>query len=225
MFTGIVEETGRVIACREKRGGFVLSLEASKVLEDLKIGDSLSVNGVCLTVTSLKGIRQVDADVMPETLRNTNLTDLRPGDPVNLERALTPSTRMGGHFVTGHVDGTGVLLQKREEGNAVVMSFSISPGVGYYLVKKGSVAVDGISLTVAEEGEGYFEVSLVPHTLAQTTLGKMNSGDRVNLEGDLLGKYVAKYMGQLKEESPEETGKENPRGGISMQWLQEKGFY
>jgi len=220
MFTGIIEELGKVVNLRKEKDSFILAIKAFRVRGDLSIGDSLSVNGVCLTVTSLKGNETVEADVMPETLRRTNLEDLRPGDKVNLERALMPSGRMGGHFVTGHIDGTGVLLQSRKEGNAVIMRFSCPQEVSRYLVTKGSVAVDGISLTVSFQQEDVFEVSLVPHTLSETTLGYKRTGGRVNLEGDLLGKYVEKYTGNALEDRNSEPERE-----ITSAWLQEKGFW
>lgn len=222
MFTGIVEELGSLLAFQRSSSGFTLLIKARKVTGDLQTGDSLAVNGVCLTVTSREGSERVAADVMPETIRRTNLEDLKPGDTVNLERALMPSGRMGGHFVTGHIDGTGSLLYRREEGNAVVMGFSAPPGVSRYLVEKGSVAIDGISLTVSAFRGDSFEVSLVPHTLSQTNLGQKKNGDKVNLEGDLIGKYVEKYILGMEKEEPE-TG-EAAKEGISIQWLQEKGF-
>jgi len=219
MFTGIIEEVGQVSALRKAGEGFSLVVKAKRVKEDLRMGDSLSVNGACLTVTSLHERNIVEAEVMPETLRRTNLGGLSPGEKVNLERALTPTSRMGGHFVTGHIDGTGTLLQRREEGNALVIRFSCPPEVSRYLIIKGSVAVDGISLTVSKTNGDAFEVSLVPHTLGETTLGQKKVGDKVNLEGDLLGKYVEKYTNQVLDKRHTDNKRE-----ITTELLQEKGF-
>lgn len=220
MFTGIIEEMGQALKVRREGSNFSLEIKVFRVGGDLNIGDSLSVNGVCLTVTSWKGADRVEAEIMPETLRRTNLGELNPGDEVNLERAMTPASRMGGHFVTGHIDGTGSLVDKREEANAVLMRFTCPQEVERYLVTKGSIAVDGISLTVTNTGGGIFEVSLVPHTLASTTLGKKKYGGTVNLEGDLIGKYVEKFI----QERSVSVDTDKPKS-ITSELLQEKGFW
>lgn len=164
--------------------------------EGLAVGESLAVNGVCLTVREMTGSIVV-ADVMPETARATTLADLRPGDEVNLERALRLGDRLGGHLVTGHVDGVGTVRSRRREGNALLLEVGAPPAVARYLVPKGAVAVDGVSLTVASRRADGFTVSLIPHTLAVTTLSALRPGDRVNLEVDLVGKYVIQYLQEL----------------------------
>lgn len=204
MFSGIIEETGRVAGLRRGRESLVLTVSARRVLEGTRAGDSIAVNGVCLTVTALDGDR-FTADVMHETLRATTLGDLQPGDPVNLERALRLGDRLGGHLVTGHVDGVGRVLRRREGDNAFTLEIAVPEGFGPHLVPKGSVAVDGVSLTVARCGRDRFEVSIIPHTAAVTTLGRRRPGDRVNLEGDLIGKYVARLW--------ETSGRPGPGAG------------
>ncbi|HOL18503.1 MAG TPA: riboflavin synthase [Bacillota bacterium] len=217
MFTGIVEEMGRLKAREGSAQGATLVIAARKVLEDLKIGDSIAVNGVCLTVTSFDR-SSFTAQVMPETLRKTNLELLAPGQPVNLERALALGDRLGGHLVSGHVDGTGTLSWRRPEGNAVIIFIQTPAELLRYIIPKGSVAVDGVSLTVAfVDGKG-FSVSLIPHTAALTTLGQKQPGEMVNIETDLIGKYVEKLL------QPYRSG-EGPVGEkITMAMLRENGF-
>lgn len=193
MFTGIVTATGTVRRLARRSEGLELALDAGALAGELRVGDSLAVNGVCLTVRDLRR-ETVVADLMPETARVTTLGGLRAGDRVNLEPALRLGDRLGGHLVTGHVDGTGTVRAVRREGNAVVMEVAAPPAVSRYLVPKGSVAVDGVSLTVAGCAADGFTVSLIPHTLAVTTLGRLRPGDRVNLEADLVGKYVARHL-------------------------------
>lgn len=189
MFTGIVEEVGTVAAVRE--GG--LAIRARRVLEDTRPGDSIAVNGVCLTVTAIAG-DVFTVDTVPETLRRTNLGDLRPGDPVNLERALLPTTRMGGHFVQGHVEGTGTLIERTQEGEAWLLRIAVPPHLARYIVEKGFIAVDGISLTVVERDERSFLVTVIPFTQEHTNLRARRVGDRVNLETDILAKYVEQLV-------------------------------
>ncbi|NLI69554.1 MAG: riboflavin synthase [Firmicutes bacterium] len=219
MFTGIVEEVGMVESSRTAPDGNRISIRASKILDGVAIGDSIAVNGVCLTVAGLKGRTVFEADVMPETMRNTNLAELSSGSPVNLERAMPADGRLGGHLVSGHVDGTATLLSRKHEGNAVVMCFAVPPDLTAYIIKKGSVAVDGTSLTVADVTEKDFSVSLVPHTLAATTLGLKQIGDRFNLEVDVVGKYVEKHLHRLIENKTLATGK-----GLTLDYLMEQGF-
>lgn len=190
MFTGLIEEQGRVLT--PPRNG-KLSLAAAKVLEGIARGDSISVNGVCLTVSAFSGQR-FTADVMPETLHRSNLGELRTGSLVNLERALPATGRFGGHFVSGHIDGVGSLLSVRPEGNALIFSIRAAPELLRSIVEKGSVAIDGISLTVVEVTETLFSVSVIPHTAAVTTLAGKRTGDRLNLETDMIGKYVLRAL-------------------------------
>ena len=190
MFTGLIEEQGRVLTL--PRNG-KLSLAASKVTEGLALGDSIAVNGVCLTVSALSG-QSYTADVMPETLHRSNLGELRTGSLVNLERALPATGRFGGHFVSGHIDGVGSLLSVRPEGNALIFSIRAAPELLRGIVEKGSVAIDGISLTVVEVTETLFSVSVIPHRAAVTTLSGKRPGDRLNLETDMIGKYVLRAL-------------------------------
>ncbi len=212
MFTGIVADVGRVKSL--KRGASGARIELSTVLPtgDFVLGESIAVNGVCLTVDAV-GNGSFAADASPETLDRSNLGLLKAGDPVNLERALRPVDRLGGHFVLGHVDGTGEFTGRKREGEFEVLAFSSPSAVSRYLVEKGSVAVDGVSLTVASLKSGGFTVAVIPHTLAQTTLGQMKSGGKINLEADILGKYVEKLMG----------GKSGG-GGLTMESLAAAGF-
>jgi riboflavin synthase len=189
MFTGIVEELGSVEEVVE--GG--LRLRADKVLEDAHVGDSICVNGVCLTVTAFgDGVFSVDA--VPETMRLTNLGDLRAGDPVNLERALRPSDRMGGHIVQGHVEGTATVTGVEEDGPALMIRFDAPATLMPYIVKKGFIAIDGTSLTVVDRDAGGFSVTIIPVTQEWTTLGRRRVGERVNLETDVLAKYVEQLV-------------------------------
>lgn len=185
MFTGIVEEVGSIVATPS--GGLVV--RAKTVIEDAKLGDSICINGTCLTVTRIEG-DTFAVDTVPETLRRTNLGELRAGDPVNLERALLPTTRMGGHFVQGHIEGTGTLTELREDGEAWLLRFAVPPDLARYIVEKGFITIDGISLTVVSCDETSFTVTIIPFTRAHTNLGARKVGDRVNLETDILAKYV-----------------------------------
>ena len=194
MFTGIVEELGTVAAIEDQGDAIRLTIEASTVLTDAGLGDSISVNGCCLTVVTNDGTRWV-ADVMQESLDKTNLGDLKPGDRVNLERAVTVEKRLGGHIVQGHVDGVGTVRRREPSEHWEVVEIELPDGLGRYLVDKGSITVDGISLTVVEAGDDSFTVSLIPETLARTTLGWRQPGDRVNLEADVIAKHVEKLLG------------------------------
>ena len=208
MFTGIIEEVGRV----RQIGGGVLSIDAQRVLEDVQLGDSICVNGICLTVTSFDA-RHFTADVMPETIRRTSLDGLKKGSPVNLERALTLQTRLGGHIVSGHIDGTGEVLSLKEEGNALLLKLAAAPALLRYIAEKGSVAIDGISLTVAAVGDSDFTVSLIPHTLQSTNLHTEKKGSRVNIETDILAKYVERLL--LSSQPPSQRGGDRVSGGGS----------
>jgi riboflavin synthase len=193
MFTGIVEELGTVVALEDQGDAVRLTVEGPLVTTDSHLGDSIAVNGCCLTVAVRDG-EQVTFDLMRETLDKTSLGVLSEGDRVNLERAVTPATRLGGHIVQGHVDGTGVLVRRTPSEHWEVVEIELPPGLDNYLVPKGSVTVDGVSLTVVEVGAGSFTVSLIPETLARTTLGLKQPGDPVNLEVDVIAKYVEKMV-------------------------------
>ena len=187
MFTGIVEEVGRV----QTAGGGGLSVGASRVLDDLGLGDSIAVSGVCLTVTRLSD-SGFSVDVVPETLRRTTLGSLGVGDPVNLERSLAANGRFGGHVVQGHVDGTASIESVVPEGEASLVCFAAPPAIMRYVVEKGFVAVDGISLTVVDCGERSFRVTLIPYTRENTAMRARREGDRVNIEVDIMAKYIEK---------------------------------
>jgi len=195
MFTGIVEELGTVAALEDQGDALRLTIAASVVLEDVKHGDSIAVNGCCLTVTDTSGGTWT-ADVMQETLDKTSLRGVAPGDVVNLERAVTPQTRLGGHIVQGHVDGVGRILGRTPSEHWEVVEISLPADLARYVVDKGSIAVDGVSLTVVSAGEETFTVSLIPETLARTTLGRKVAGDAVNLETDIIAKHVERLLGQ-----------------------------
>ena len=200
MFTGIVEELGTVAAIEDQGDALRLTIHAQHVLADVGLGDSISVNGCCLTVAERDGDTWT-ADVMQETLDRTSLAGIQPGDRVNLERAVTPSTRLGGHIVQGHVDAVGVVGRRTPSEHWEVVEVRMPPELGRYLVEKGSVTVDGVSLTVVEVGEDRFTVSLIPETLSRTTLGRREPGDRVNLEVDILAKHVEKLLANRKDQS------------------------
>ncbi len=206
MFTGIVEEIGEILS--SSRSGLVI--KAEEVLKDLKPGDSIAVNGACLTVRSLDST-SFSVDLMPETVRQTNLGLLNYGDEVNLERPLPLGGRLGGHLVQGHVDATGRVVWARPEGEAILLRFEAPSEVMRYIVKRGFVAVDGVSLTVTDFDSSTFQVSLVPFTQKHTTLGRRKVGDLVNLEADMVAKYLEKFS-QFKDE------------GISYHFLAEHGF-
>lgn len=193
MFTGIVEEKGRVVSFEEGPKSWRLTVEASVVMADLALGDSIAVNGCCLTATDFDATR-VSFDLLAETVRLTSFADLRPGDSVNLESSLRFNGKMGGHFVTGHIDGAGEVERFEARGADHFLRVRVPEGCARYLIYKGSVAIDGVSLTVAEVDDDGFAVWLIPHTLAATNLGNSKPGKKVNLEFDLLGKYVERLL-------------------------------
>jgi riboflavin synthase len=193
MFTGIVEELGIVEGIEDQGDAIRLTIRAEHVLADASPGDSISVNGCCLTVAERTGTTWT-ADVMQETLDKTSLASARPGDPVNLERAATLQTRLGGHLVQGHVDGVGTIEERTPSEHWDLVTISMPRELGRYLVDKGSITVDGVSLTVVEAAEERFRVSLIPETLARTTLGSRKPGDRVNLEVDVIAKHIEKLL-------------------------------
>lgn len=193
MFTGIIEETGTVRSIKKGVCSAVVTVGASKVLDDLKQGDSIAVSGVCLTVVS-PAEDSFSADVMHETAARSNLWNLNIGNMVNLERAMPLNGRFGGHIVAGHIDGTGVISSVQQDENAIWFTVRTSPSILRYVIDKGSIAIDGISLTVAGVSENDFSVSVIPHTAKNTTLGAKRVGDTVNLENDCIGKYVEKLL-------------------------------
>ena len=217
MFTGIVEETGRIKSIRGGGDSAVLEVEGSVVLSDVKLGDSIAVNGVCLTVTSFTA-SSFTADVMHETLDRSSLGQLAVGGRVNLERAMPADGRFGGHIVSGHIDGTGTIVSIRDDANATWYEIEAAPEILRYIVEKGSIAIDGISLTVAKVTDTTFSVSIIPHTSAQTTLSERRVGDIVNLENDIVGKYVEKLM------RPEEPAEQPRESRITEAFLIEHGF-
>jgi riboflavin synthase len=200
MFTGIVEELGVVESLEDQGDAVRLTVRGPHVTVDARLGDSIAVNGCCLTVAQRDG-ETFTADVMRETLDKTSLGALEPGGRVNLERAVTAQTRLGGHIVQGHVDGTGTVVRREASAHWEVVEISAPPGLTRYLVDKGSVTVDGVSLTVVEAGESSFTVSLIPETLARTTLGIKQAGDRVNLEVDVIAKYVERLLTHAPKDS------------------------
>ena len=194
MFTGIIEEIGTVQSVIKGSKSFSMIVSADVVVSDLRLGDSVNTNGACLTVTSVSG-NSFTVDVMPETMRKTNLGALKPGRQVNLERALSLSSRLGGHLVSGHIDGTGLISRVKREDNAVWISVKAGAEILRYVIPKGSVCLDGISLTVVTADVDSFEVSLIPHTMASTTLQDMKAGDTLNIECDMVAKYIEKFTG------------------------------
>lgn len=215
MFTGIIEEIGTVRAIMKSEKGARISIDARKVLEDVKLGDSICTNGACLTVTDFTA-SNFTVDVMAETIRRSNLGALSPGAQVNLERAMKASDRFGGHIVSGHIDGTGKIINIQKEDNAVWVTISADRGILKYIISKGSIAIDGISLTVAYVDDSSFRVSIIPHTKEETTLLRKKIGDAVNLECDLVGKYIEKLMSYGDDKQA--------KSGIDMDLLRNNGF-
>lgn len=200
MFTGIVEEIGIIERVTPGANSAVLSIKAGTVLEDSKIGDSIAVNGVCLTVTSMSA-SGFTADVMHETLNRSSLAGLKTGSRVNLERAMQMNGRFGGHIVSGHIDGTGRIISIKRDDNAIWYTIAADSALLRYIVEKGSITIDGISLTVAKVNDSSFAISAIPHTVAVTVLADRHEGDVVNLETDIIGKYVEKLMKPREEKS------------------------
>ncbi|MCK8823609.1 riboflavin synthase [Fuchsiella alkaliacetigena] len=218
MFTGIVEELGEVAAINRGNQSIELVIQAKQVLEDVQLGDSIATNGVCLTVTEFSD-SQFSVDVMPETLRNSSLKELEVGTQLNLERALRLQDRLGGHLVSGHIDGVGRIKQRQREDNAILVTISLPTELSRYLIPKGSIAVDGVSLTVARLENNSFTISLIPHTAQETTLGFKQVGELVNLEVDLIGKYVERMLKTGVEPDSKEA-----KTGIDSSLLAEQGF-
>ncbi|RAP76441.1 riboflavin synthase [Paenibacillus montanisoli] len=230
MFTGLIEEIGTLKKAHKQGEAMVLTIEAPHVLKDAAIGDSIAVNGVCLTVTELHGSSVFTVDVMPQTFRHTNLRDIRPGERVNLERAMKAGGRFGGHIVQGHVDGTGEVLARENDVNAVV--FTIRPndvGLMRYIIPQGSITLDGISLTVVHASDASFSVSIIPHTLRETALQVKQAGSVINVECDVLGKYVdhlLHFRGAGPGVDSSGGGRSAPaKSGITAAFLAENGFF
>jgi riboflavin synthase len=215
MFTGLIEDCGHVRAIRRSGEAAVLSIVTALPVRELVLGESIAVNGACLTVTTI-GSEGFDADVSPETFSRTTLGRLRPGQPVNLERALRLGDRLGGHLMTGHIDEVGRIVSRHSELNAVILEIEAPPSCSRYLVEKGSVALDGISLTVNAIDGSRFRLSVIPHTIAMTTLKNCTAGSEVNIETDLLGKYVERLL------TPAAEGVTKP--SLSRELLAKHGF-
>lgn len=215
MFTGIVEELGIIKAVRRGADSAQLIIDAVKVIEGSRVGDSIMVNGVCLTSVHF-GDRNFTADVMAETLDKSNLGILKTGDRVNLERALRLGDRLGGHIVSGHIDGVGTITRREKHDIATLITIKAPEALMRYIIKKGSVAIDGISLTVVDFAPDTFQVSLIPHTAHETTLGFKKTGDSVNLEGDIIGKYIERMMNFRSSQGNDSR--------LSMSFLAEHGF-
>ena len=217
MFTGIVEEVGQVAEIKKSKDWAELKIKAEKVLEDVSLGDSIAVNGVCLTVTTFgKGF--FTADVMHETLNRSSLSILTKSSSVNLERAMAANGRFGGHIVSGHIDGTGVITDIKKDAIATWVTIEAGESIMRLIVEKGSIAIDGISLTVAEITDKYFKVSLIPHTGSNTILLQKKIGEKVNLENDIIGKYVERLMSFSKAEDTKQ------KSNITMDFLAKHGF-
>ena len=217
MFTGIVEEMGAIMSIDKTLAGTRMTILASAVMDDLKIGDSISVNGACLTVVS-KTDRNFSVEVSPETLSVTTLGQFTAGSPLNLERAMKLNERLGGHLVAGHVDGVGTIRSRQQDGNAILLAIEAQPEILRHCILKGSITVDGISLTINHVTDRGFTVSIIPHTAKVTTLGLKQVGDQVNLESDLVGKYVERLL-QERGQIPAK-----PTPVIDKEYLQKRGL-
>ena len=220
MFTGIIEGLGNIDAIRSSGQGNRVTIEADFSLDQTKIGDSISVSGACLTAVKIGG-RRFEVDVSPETLKTTIFDQAKVGDRVNLERAMRFSDRIDGHLVSGHIDGTGIVKQREILGNTVIVTIAVAESLARYMIAKGSVAVDGISLTINSCDAGSFSISLIPHTAKLTTIGFKNRGDRVNIETDMIGKYVERFLTGVAQ-----TGKDQilKRSSIDQDYLIKTGF-
>lgn len=220
MFTGIIEGLGTVTAIHPSGQGSRFSITSDFDLTETRIGDSIAVNGACLTAVVVEG-RRFTVDVSPETLKRSVLGVVRIGERINLERALRLSDRLDGHLVSGHVDGIGTLQARKTLANAIVITYQVTESLSRYMIEKGSVAVDGTSLTINRRDETSFDVSIIPHTAGLTTIGLKNLGDTVNIETDMIGKYVARF---LLNDGPVDDKTANSDGGIDMALLAKSGF-
>ncbi|MCL7745816.1 riboflavin synthase [Halalkalibacter alkaliphilus] len=217
MFTGIIEEVGQIQDMRSSGESMVMKISANRILNDVNLGDSISVNGVCLTVTSYTSTH-FTVDVMPETVRATSLRGLGRGSRVNLERAMSAKGRFGGHFVSGHVDGTGTILAKNPEQNAVYYRIGLNEELRRYMIEKGSVAVDGTSLTIFAVDNESFTISIIPHTIEETIIGTKGVGDIVNIECDMVGKYIEQFISRRFESSKKQGS------SLTESFLSEHGY-
>ncbi len=208
MFTGIIEEIGKILSITDKK----MEISAKTVLTDTRIGDSIAVNGVCLTVTDIKK-QSFAADISPETYKVTALDEMKAGDTVNLERAMPANGRFGGHVVTGHIDGIGKVTKLQKLGDFYNLYIEIHPNQTKYTIQKGSIAINGISLTIAEVTNNLIKIAVIPHTFENTSLSEIKCGDNVNIETDIMAKYVEKFLSTSDNKS-----------GISMEFLRENGF-
>ncbi|WP_132281958.1 riboflavin synthase [Natranaerovirga hydrolytica] len=215
MFTGLIEEIGEILAVKEGAKSAQLTIKATTVLEDIKIGDSISTNGTCLTVVAFDNTG-FTVDVMPETMRRSNLGNLQKGSQVNLERAMQLGGRLGGHMVSGHIDGIGTVIEKQEEDNATLITIATSKDILKYVIEKGSIAIDGTSLTVVTVADKNFKVSIIPLTKEETTLLSKKIGEIVNLECDLVGKYIEKLITY--------DNADEKKASIDMDFLRKNGF-
>jgi len=220
MFTGIIEGQGNIAAIRSSGQGNRVTIEADFSLDQTKVGDSISVSGACLTAVKIEN-RRFEVDVSPETLKTTIFDQAKVGDRVNLERALRFSDRIDGHLVSGHIDGTGTVKQREMLGNAVIVTIEVAESLTRYMIAKGSVALDGISLTINSCNAGSFSISIIPHTAKLTTIGTKNRGARVNIETDMIGKYVERFLSGVSQ-----TGKDQilKRSTIDQEYLIKTGF-
>lgn len=215
MFTGIIEEIGTVVSVVRNSQQAKITIKAEKIFSDLKLGDSVAVNGVCLTASSIL-LNTFTADVMNETFSRTSLSKLQKKSHVNLERAMSAQGRFGGHIVAGHVDGTGIISSVQKDDNAVWYTIAAPQNIMKYIIEKGSVTIDGISLTVAKLTDSSFSVSIIPHTVQETILSEKTVGDEVNLENDIIGKYVEKLLGGSQ--------KTTSKSSITTDFLAQNGF-
>jgi riboflavin synthase len=220
MFTGIIEGLGTIAAMHPSGKGSRLDITADFDLDGTRIGDSIAVNGACLTAVVIDG-RRFSVDVSPETLQRSVLGDIKIAEKVNLERALRLSDRLDGHLVSGHVDGVGTLIERKTLANAIIITYRVPRSLSRYMIEKGSVAVDGISLTINRCDDASFDVSIIPHTAVWTTVGLKKVGDKVNIETDMIGKYVERFV--LRPDLPGNE-KDSPSGGIDAAFLTKTGF-
>ena len=220
MFTGIIEGFGNIAAIRSTGQGKRMAIDADFTLDQSKIGDSICVSGACLTAVTIEN-RRFEVDVSPETLTTTTFDKAKIGDRVNLERALRFSDRIDGHLVSGHIDATGIIKQRKSQSNWVVVTVGVAESLARYMIAKGSVAVDGVSLTINHCDADSFSVSIIPHTAKLTTIGFKNMGDRVNIETDMIGKYVERFVSRV---SHNDNNKTSHRSAINQEYLVKTGF-
>lgn len=213
MFTGIIEEVGTIKSIQKQKHAIEVSINAYKIIKDIKLGDSIAVNGICLTVTSFTDT-DFTVDVMQETLSRTSLSNLKDGGKVNLERAMPMNGRFGGHIVTGHIDGTGIITQIQKDSIAVWYTIKTTPSIMKYIIEKGSISIDGISLTVAKVSREDFSVSIIPHTIENTILSSKKVNEVVNLENDCIGKYVERLV----------FSEDKKASGITRDFLMKYGY-